>query len=507
MGALHQFFFPGLAALYNPFRSMSEKPGVSYVLENATLRPLCVDLDGTLVKSDTLVDSLLLLIRSQPQEAAMSPLWLRGGKAALKAQVASRVKLDLDHLPWNRRLLEYLVAQRGMGRKLYLATGADTRVAQRIADHLGLFDEVLASDGSTNRTGNHKLASLQERFAAQGFDYIGNGRPDGPVLAQCGEAMVANPTRSLRAFIRSHRIPVTRSFDDRTAAGKSFLQAIRLHQWAKNVLIFVPLLLAHSLRVPLLLSALLAFFCFSLCASATYIVNDLLDIEADRRHPKKRYRPFAAGDLSASTGVVIAALFLAGAFTGAAFLPPEYLIWLLVYFVSTLAYSLRLKRAVLVDVLVLSGLYTLRLLAGAAAVRVKISPWFAAFSIFLFLSLAIVKRFSELQNIRERSGSLANGRGYILSDIEQLRSFGTMSGLAAVVIFALYINGTEIRALYRNPDRMWLIMPLLILWIFRVWLLASRGELDEDPVIFAVTDRMSLLICLAIAVIAAFATV
>jgi 4-hydroxybenzoate polyprenyltransferase/phosphoserine phosphatase len=485
---------------------MSENPGVSSALESARLRPLCVDLDGTLVKSDTLVDSLLVLVRSYPRQAAMAPLWLRGGKAAFKAQVASRVALDLDHLPWNRRVLEYLATQRAMGRKLYLATGADTRIAQRIAGHLGLFDEVLASDGLTNHTGKHKLTSLRERFAGQGFDYIGNARPDGPVLAECGEAMVANPTRSLRELIRSHKIPVVRSFDDRTAAGKSFLQAIRLHQWAKNVLVFVPLVLAHAFRLPLLLNALLAFFCFSLCASATYVVNDLLDIEADRRHPKKRYRPFAAGDLSATSGVGIAMLFLAAAFTGAAFLPRPYLGWLLVYLMATLAYSLRLKRVVLVDVLLLSGLYTLRLLAGAAAVSVRISPWFAAFSIFLFLSLAIVKRFSELQNIRAQGGSLANGRGYLLTDIEQLRSFGTMSGLGAVVIFALYINGGEVAHLYRNPNRLWLIMPLLLLWIFRVWLLASRGELDEDPVIFAVTDRMSLLICLAIALIAAFAT-
>jgi 4-hydroxybenzoate polyprenyltransferase len=235
-------------------------------------------------------------------------------------------------------------------------------------------------------------------------------------------------------------------------------------------------------------------------------VNDLLDLDADRRHPKKRFRPFAAGDLSASTGIGIVAVFLAAGFTGAAFLPRTYLIWLLVYLVTTLAYSLRLKRVPVVDVLLLSGLYTLRLLAGAAAARVSISPWFAAFSTFLFLSLAIVKRFSELENIRAQGGSIANGRGYLLTDLEQLRTFGTGSGIAAVVIFALYINGGEVMALYGHPHRMWLIMPLLILWIFRVWLLASRGELNEDPVIFAVTDRLSLVICLGIALIAAFAT-
>lgn len=486
---------------------MREKPGVNFASESDQTRPLCVDLDGTLVKSDTLVDSLLLLVRGQPFQAAQAPFWLRGGKAAFKAKVASHVALDVDHLPWNRKLLEYLSGQHATGRKLYLATGADATLANRIADHLGLFEEVLASDGNVNHTGNHKLASLQRRFVEGGFDYVGNSRPDGPVLAQCGEAMVANPTRSLRALIRSGKIRVSRTFDDRAAFGKSLLRAIRLHQWAKNILIFVPMLLAHALRIPLILNASLAFVCFSLCASATYVVNDLLDIEADRRHPRKRYRPFAAGDLSAATGMAIVALFLTVAFAGAVFLAREYLVWLLAYLVTTLAYSLRLKRVVLVDVLLLSGLYTVRLLAGAAAERVRISPWFAAFSIFLFLSLAIVKRFSELENIRARGASLANGRGYLLTDIEQLRTFGTGSGLAAVVIFALYINGGEVMGLYRHPSRMWLIVPLLIWWIFRVWLLASRGELNEDPVIFAVTDRMSLLICLGIALIAAFATV
>lgn len=491
---------------------MAENPAVVSTLENSIERPLCVDLDGTLVKSDTLTDSLLLLARSEPWQALLAPLWLKGGRAAFKAEVTSRVSLDVEHLPWNHKLLEYLAEQRAAGRKIYLTTGADSRMAQRIADHLGLFDGVVASDGTTNRIGNSKLTSLQERFAGQepdgkGFDYIGNASPDAPVLAASGEAMVANPTRGLRSKLRARGVAVSRSFEDRAATGRSLLKAIRLHQWAKNILIFVPLLLAHALRLPVLATAALAFLCFSLCASATYIVNDLLDTDADRRHPRKKYRPFAAGDLSGVTGMVVAVVFLAAALTGAAFLPRAFLWWLLAYLVTTLAYSLRLKRVVLVDVLLLSGLYTLRLLAGAGAAGVKISPWFAAFSIFLFLSLAIVKRFSELQNVRARGGTLANGRGYLLTDIEQLRSFGTMSGLGAVVIFALYINGTDITKLYRHPARMWLILPLMILWIFRVWLLASRGELDEDPVIFAVTDRMSLLIGAAIAVIAALATI
>ncbi|MGH9582758.1 MAG: UbiA family prenyltransferase [Bryobacteraceae bacterium] len=474
--------------------------------ESAAPRPLCVDLDGTLVKSDTLADSLLLLVRKQPLQAAIYLLSLQHGKAAFKARVASLTTLDVEHLPWNRPLLDYLAEQRATGRKIFMVTGADTRVARRIADYMDLFEDILASDGETNQTGNRKLATLKEKFG-EGFDYIGNARADAPALVRSGQAMAANPTRRLRSLIRSGVVPVSRTFEDRPAAWKSVLKAIRPHQWAKNVLIFVPLLLAHAIALPLPWFALLAFACFSLCASAAYILNDLLDIEADRRHPKKSRRPFAAGNLSAGTGLGMAALLLAAAFGGSAFFTPNFAEWMATYFVATLAYSLWFKRVVLVDVLLLSGLYTLRLLAGAAAVGVSISPWFAAFSVFLFLSLAIVKRFSELQNIRAQGGLPANGRGYLLADIEQLRSFGTVCGLGAVLVFSLYINSYDVTGLYRHPARMWLIVPLLLWWIFRVWLLASRAELDEDPVIYAVTNRVSLLICLAIAAAAIFAAV
>jgi 4-hydroxybenzoate polyprenyltransferase/phosphoserine phosphatase len=473
----------------------------------ASQRALCVDLDGTLVKSDTLVDSLLLLVRTHPLRALRAPLWLKGGKAALKAQVCAQVQLDVAHLPYNRKLLEYLTAQHRQGRKLYLTTGADTSLAHRIAEHLGIFEEVLASDGSTNLTGHNKLQSLQSRFADQGFDYIGNARPDLPLLSHSGEAMVANPDLALQGLLKRHKIPVAQRFDDRAPIHKTILKTIRLHQWAKNVLIFVPMLLAHALRLPLIFNAIIAFLCFSLCASATYIVNDLLDIEADRRHPKKRYRPFASGDLSPAIGLSITVSFLCLAFLGAAFLPRAFAGWLLTYLVSTLCYSLHLKRVVLVDVILLSGLYTLRMLAGGAATSVAFSPWLAALSVFLFLSLAMVKRFSELQNVRASGNTLSNGRGYLLGDIEQLRSFGTASAYASVVVFALYINGNDVTSLYRHPTRMWLMTPLMILWLSRVWLLASRGELDEDPVIFAVTDKMSLLIGAAIVVIAVLSAI
>ncbi|MGA8530020.1 MAG: UbiA family prenyltransferase [Acidobacteriaceae bacterium] len=469
-------------------------------------RPLCVDLDGTLVKSDTLMDSLLVLARSQPLALLQVPLWMTRGKAAVKAEVGRRVQLDVRHLPYNRALVEYLESERGDGRRLYLATGADRQLAERIAEHLGFFDGVLASDGRTNLTAGNKLESLRQRFGDEGYDYVGNGSPDVPLLQHAGTAMLANPNPGLRARLRLRGIEVEREFRERAAPVRAIRKAVRLHQWAKNVLIFVPMVLAHVLRTQVVLDALLAFLSFSLCASATYIANDLLDIEADRRHPSKRLRPFAAGDLSVSAGVALSAGLLAGSLAIAVLLLPwAFLGWLLVYLATTLSYSLYFKRVVLVDVILLSGLYTLRMLAGSAATRVLISPWLGAFALFLFLSLAMVKRFSELQNTRARGQTLANGRGYLLVDIEQMRSFGTASAYASVVVFSFYIGAHEVTALYQHASRLWLITPLMILWLSRVWLLASRGQLNEDPVIFALTDRTSLLIGLAVAAIAALA--
>lgn len=458
-----------------------------------TTSPLCVDLDGTLVKSDTLHDSLLVLLRTRPARLPQLFAKLLHGKAAFKAFVIDSVSPDVAHLPYNRELLQYLQRERARGRAIYLATGADVRLAQRIAKHLGIFTGVLGSDGQVNLTGNDKLRRLRSHLK-EPFSYIGNSTPDLPLLAEATEPMVANPSTGLLARMRAREIRPVRQFEERMHPLKSFVKAIRIHQWAKNLLIFAPLLLAHDLRAASVLSALGAFFCFSLTASATYIVNDLLDIEADRRHPRKRWRPFAAGDLSAMSGLAIVSIFLAVALLGSRFLPPAFVVWVVIYLVVTLAYSFYLKRVPLVDVLVLSGLYTIRLLVGGAATGTPISQWLAGFSVFLFFSLALVKRFAELENLRASTAQPKNGRGYLLSDIEQLRAFGTASSYAAVVIFAIYIGGRDVMMHYARPNRLWLAVPLLILWLSRVWLLASRGELNEDPVIFAFTDRMSLLI-------------
>ncbi|HKF46467.1 MAG TPA: UbiA family prenyltransferase [Terracidiphilus sp.] len=459
----------------------------------ATLAPLCVDLDGTLVKSDTLVDSLFVLLRTSPSKALALPRKVLEGKAAFKAYVAGCVNLDVAHLPYNRAVLEYLQSEYAAGRSIYLATGADVRLARRVADHLGIFAGVVASDGTVNLTGNNKLDRLRRSLNSAEFDYIGNAGPDLPLLRHAAQSMVANPTMRLRVAMRAGIVQPDRDLSDRAHPLRSFFQAIRIHQWSKNLLILFPLLLSHDLRGSRLLAALAAFFSFSLAASATYILNDLLDIEADRRHRRKRQRPFASGNLSATAGIGIALAFLLLAAVGTRFVPVEFTGWLLLYLATTVAYTAWIKRIALVDVIVLSGLYTLRLLAGSAATHTPISQWLAGFSIFLFLSLSFVKRFAELENLRAIAMQPRNGRGYLLSDAEQLRTFGTACAYASVVIFAIYISGRDVTALYHHAGRLWCVVPLMILWLSRVWLLASRAELNEDPVVFAMTDRMSLL--------------
>jgi 4-hydroxybenzoate polyprenyltransferase len=458
-------------------------------------------LDGTLVKSDTLIDSLLVLARTHPLLLFHLPGKVLHGKAAFKAFVTENVTLDVAHLPYNRRLLQFLEREHNDGRAIHLATGADSRLAHRVADHLGIFAGVLGSDGVNNLTGSIKLDSLQKRFGVGEFAYIGNDTPDLAVMAGAAESMVANPSARLRSRLRVQGIVPTQCFEERSSTWRALLKALRPHQWAKNLLILLPPLLAHNHSMGLLASALLAFACFCSTASGAYLVNDLLDIEADRRSAKKRLRPFASGDLAPATGLIAVAVLFAASFAAARLLPGAFTFWLLIYLGSTLAYSFYLKRIALVDVVVLSGLYTLRLIAGGAATGTPISRWLAGFAIFLFLSLAIVKRFAELENLRLTGTQLKNGRGYLMTDIEQIRSFGTASAFAAVVVFANYISGPDVTALYHHAPRLWLIVPCLVLWLCRVWLLASRGDLDEDPVAFALTDAASLAIGAAVVLI------
>lgn len=484
---------------------MSQSPVASEV--RTEQRPLCVDLDGTLVKSDTFYDSLCVMMRRRPAFALKLPFWLLGGKARVKAELARVAPIDAAKLPYNQKVVNFLRQEKRNGRPIYLVTGADERLAHAVAAHLNLFTGTLGSDGQNNLTGNRKLTEMKQRF--ESFDYIGNARVDLPLLAASVEPMIANPTRGLLLALKRKKIKPKQDFRDHASSFKTIIKAIRIHQWAKNVLVFVPLLLSHQLTRSGILAALACYFCFCFTASANYLVNDLLDIESDRHHASKRLRPFAAGDLSVLRGLfLVAVLTLAtiALLVSVHSLPWHFVLWLIAYAIVTTSYSFWLKRVVLVDVIVLSGLYTLRMLAGGAATSTVISPWLASFSTFLFLSLAMVKRFSEIENLRERGVTTTHGRGYLVADLEQIRSFGTASAFVAVLVFTQYISRPDVEILYRHAMRLWLIVPLLLLWLMRVWLKASRGELDHDPVIFALRDGMSLAIGIAVVAIAIFAT-
>lgn len=454
-------------------------------------RPLCVDLDGTLVRTDLLIESVFALLKQNILFLILLPLWLLKGKHHLKQQIADRVELDVGLLPYHEPFVDYLKQQRAAGRRLILATASNLKFAKAVADHLGLFDDVLASDEQTNLSGRQKLERLRSRFGDGNFDYAGNARADVPIWAHAGEVILVNPERGVRAAVeRGGRTALI--FDGGTGKFTLYLKAMRLEHWLKNILVFVPLALAHQFHDPeSLVRAGLAFLAFGLCASSVYLLNDLLDLPADREHPTKRHRPFAAGRISILYGTALIPGLLAASIAVAFLLPLEF-VWVLgFYYVMTLAYSLRLKRAALVDVLVLAGLYTLRIIAGAAAVSVVLSFWLLAFSLFLFLSLALVKRYTELLALPEQGRDRAAGRGYYTVDLETLAHFGSSSAFMAVLVLAFYINSDAVKALYTRPEVLWLLCPLLIYLVSRIWLLARRNDLHQDPMVFAIRDRRS----------------
>ncbi|HEX5374097.1 MAG TPA: UbiA family prenyltransferase [Aquabacterium sp.] len=455
--------------------------------------PIAVDLDGSLIHTDLLLESFLLLIKRNPLYLLMLPLWLLGGKARLKAEIASRVQLNAAALPYTHALVDWLKAQKAQGHPLWLCTASDHRLAQAVADHLGLFDGVIASDGALNVSGANKARVLIERFGDKGFDYCGNHSVDLAVWQHARAAIVVNGGADLQAKARA-LTQVTAQFDAPGGQAKAVLKALRVHQWAKNALIFVPVAAAHKLDMVTLGSALLAFVAFSLCASSVYLLNDMLDLEADRQHHSKCKRPFASGQLSVLFGMAAAPLLLVGAFgLAAALLPLKFVGVLAVYYIATLAYSFLLKRLVMIDVLALAGLYTIRIVAGAAATAIPLSFWLLMFAIFIFLSLAMVKRYAELYAMRQQGKLKAQGRGYQVEDLHLLQSMGSASGYISILVLALYVNSPDIAVLYKHAKVAWLLVPIMLYWISRIWMQTYRGHMDDDPLVFALKDRISLL--------------
>lgn len=463
--------------------------------------PLCVDLDGTLLQTDTLHESVLLLFKNKPLLLARIPGWLLVGRAHLKWEVSRCVGLDVSLLPVHAEFLEYLKSEHSGGRKLILVTAADASVGNAVAERFGFFNQVISSDGETNLSGRKKATALEQRFGNKNFDYAGNEQADLPVWAAARRAIVVAPNARTLRQARSQG-NVEKIFERPGGIPRLMLRALRIHQWAKNLLLFIPLLGAHRWNDPAKLrTVLLAFAAFCLCASSVYLLNDLLDLEADRYHPTKRSRPFASGRLSLKWGVFGAPLFLIAGILLALLMSWEFAVTFALYYCLTLGYSLRFKQVAIVDVFVLTSLYGIRVLAGGYAAQVPVSDWLLVFSLFLFLSLAFAKRFTELKAVQQGNSEKLKGRGYQIGDEELVSSMGVGSGYLAVLVLALYITNPLVTQLYQRPSSLLLACPLMLYWISRVWFLAHRHLLHADPIVFALTDRQSWLICAVILLI------
>lgn len=456
-------------------------------------QPLVVDLDGTLVHTDMLHETSLRVLRDSPWDLLRLSLWLPQGKAVVKQNLATRARFDPQHLPYNEPLLAWLREQKAAGRRLLLCTASDSAVAHSIAAHLGIFDEVMASDGAQNLGGKVKAASLVERFGDRGYDYVGNAPTDLAVWRHARRAVVVNAPTAL-AVKASGICEVEKVFPRLPTNPGVWGRVLRVHQWMKNLLLFIPLLAAHEFTdIGLWGSLLLAFASFSLCASSVYIFNDLLDLESDRAHPRKRARPFASGAVPVWMGLVISVVLLASSYGTGTYVGGQFLPWLGFYFVVTCAYSWILKRLILVDCLALAMLYTVRIVAGAAAASLPLSFWLLAFAVFLFLSLAFVKRYAELEVQVLSGNNKAHGRGYYTADAPLVQTLGVTAGYGAVLVLALYLNSEAVLRLYATPEIMWAAVPVLLFWMSWMWMQAHRGKMHDDPLVFAVKDKASLV--------------
>lgn len=456
--------------------------------------PLFVDLDGTLIKTDLLIESAFFLLKKQPWMLLAMLYWLVFGKARLKEEIAIRSALDFSVLPLQQEFVEFLRNEAKNGRTLYLATASDRLLAEPVAKRLGIFKQVLASDGHHNLKGKHKLEAILACCKGSEFDYAGNERVDLAIWAKARRAIVVNPDSGVIAAVKKQRYVMQQVFDDRPPTVKTWIRALRIHQWAKNVLLGVPIITAHAFTFSAIAEIAAAFIAFGLVASATYLLNDLLDLVSDRHHPRKCKRPFAAGNIGLASGIVGMIITFAAGFALAVQLSEHFLFTLLAYLGLTISYSFYFKKIVLVDVLLLASLYTIRIVAGAYAIEVPLSSWLLGFSMFLFLSLALVKRCTELMAMQRLSRETMKGRDYQVSDYPMLSAMGVAAGYISILVLALFISSPESIGKYTYPVLLWLLCPLMAYWVSRLWLKTSRGEMHDDPLIFSLKDQASWIV-------------
>ena len=466
-----------------------------------TSLPLCVDLDGTLIQTDSLWESCLHLISQKPLYLLLMPLWLLLGKAGFKQKISSHTNLAPASLPFNTDLLKYLTHQRLHSRHIVLVTAANKKIAEAISSHLNIFDEILASDEKHNLSGKNKAKALVEKFGDKGFVYAGNANIDLKVWQHAAAAVVVNASDTL-ATKAQQICAIEETFPrQQKPTLKVILKAIRIHQWAKNMLIFTALILSHSwFKTDALQAIFYAFFSFGFAASSIYLINDLIDLEADRKHKSKKHRPLASGTLPIPWAVVMVPILLLFSYALALQTNAEFVGVLSVYLILTTAYSLFLKPIALLDVITLTSLYTIRIIAGAVAINVPISHWLLAFSMFIFLSLALIKRFSELNNLILQGETSSVARGYHVDDLPAISLFGISSGYISAMVLVFYIHDLQASTLYQQPDWLWLVAVAILYWISYMWLLAFRGKMNEDPVLFAIHDRISYFVAAFISI-------
>ena len=466
------------------------------------------DLDGTLLSTDVFGESLTRLLLGRPWMIPQVLVWLAAGRSSCKGHVAAATLDSWTRWPVRPEAERLIAEARRAGNPVVLATAAHESVAARISADLGLFDAVLASHAGVNLKGARKLQAVTDWVRANGcngFSYAGDASADIPLWRAANLVIVVEPTAGLERRVRELGKPVE-VIGERRSIPRSLLRSLRPHQWVKNLLVFLPMILAHKFDVATITAVIWAFVAFSACASTVYLVNDIADLPADREHPKKRHRPLASGRLPITWAVAAGVgLLLGAAMISAIVLAPAFGLVLVAYMATNLAYSTWLKRKPILDVLMLAGMYAVRVEAGGIAAGVPLSMWILAFSLFFFTSLAFAKRCAELRRHASDGGHRPAGRGYLVEDLPILEGFGAASGYVSVLVLALYMNSPEMHALYGESRILWLICPLVLYWITRVWLLVHRGHLDEDPVVFAIRDHVSLFIagvCLCLVIIA-----
>ncbi|MDM0045925.1 UbiA family prenyltransferase [Variovorax dokdonensis] len=460
----------------------------------STSNTLYVDLDGSLIATDLLHESTLKLLRVSPRSLLDLPKWLMQGKARLKREIASRVDIDVTTLPYRNEVVQFVRDAKASGRRTVLVTASDRQFAQGVAQHLGLFDDVIASDGLANISGARKLQAINADAEGQAFCYLGDHAVDLDVWRGADSAAVVSRSSSLlrrassatrvEAHIEPPAVPI-----------KRYLYAMRVHQWLKNILVFLPLLpVLHELTASVVGHALLAFVAFGLMASGIYVLNDLLDLESDRKHKRKRFRPFASGEIPVRTGVMMCLGLCGGSLLLSVLLINlPFLCVLIAYMLLTTAYSFFLKRRAIVDVFSLASLYTIRVVAGAAATGLPLSLWILSFSLFIFLSLALAKRYVELSGTPAEVMQMARDRNYHLSDVPLVLAGGVAAGQMAALLLCLYLQDQQMLERYAQPHALWILVPVFLFWIMRIWLKAVRHALHDDPVVFAARDWVSRL--------------